>query len=145
MSVSRPDSRGASSARRGSVAEKVARDIVGCDASILSLMVLDEANGSHVLAVARSQVLPPEEYADADLVKRFAIAAMVVWGAAEQAARLMGGREFIVGAFENQLVLLVHLREYRMLAAMRLSGSSNAEHVYAKVARLLGLGPAGAA
>lgn len=64
---------------------------------------------------------------------------MVVWGAAEGAAKLMGKREFIVGAFKEQLVLLVDLPEYEMLLAIRLARSSNAEHVFVRIAGLLGI------
>jgi len=121
------------------VANKIARDVVGADPSILSMIVLDHRGSSRVIAVARSANLPPESHASPALVERFGIAAMVVWGAAEGASQLMGRREFIIGAFKDQLVLLVDLREYEMLLAIRLNRSANAEHVYAKVANLLGL------
>jgi hypothetical protein len=125
--------------RRVRVAEKIGQDVVGCDPTIYGLLVLDRREGNSVLAVARSPSLPPEARASPELVERFAIAAVVVWGAAENATQLMGRREFIVGAFRQQLVLLVELQEYEMLLAMRLDRSSNAEHVYAKLARLLGI------
>ncbi|MGH9919434.1 MAG: hypothetical protein ACRD6W_11290 [Nitrososphaerales archaeon] len=122
------------------MAEKIARDVVNADPTIFGLLILDRRHGYDVLAVARSPTLPPEAHASPALVKKFAIAATVVWGAAEQAAQLMGGREFIVGAFKEQMVLLVDLREYDMLLAMRLARSSNAEHLYLKIVDLLGTG-----
>ena len=125
--------------KRTTVANKIARDVVGADPAILSMIVLDHRGSSRVIAVARSANLPPESRASPALVERFGIAAMVVWGAAEGASQLMGRREFIIGAFKEQLVLLVDLREYEMLLAMRLNRSANAEHVYAKIASLLGL------
>jgi hypothetical protein len=128
-----------SASRRASIAEKIAREVVKADSTILSLLVLDQREGSRVLAVARSPGLPPSGRASPELVERLGIAATVVWGAAEGAAKLMGRREFIVGAFKEQLVLLVDLREYEMLMAVRLARSSNAEHVYDKIAALLGL------
>jgi hypothetical protein len=128
-----------SASKRASIAEKVAQEVVKADPTVLSLLVLDHQD-SHVLAVARSPALPPESRASPELVHRFAIAAMVVWGAAEGAAKLMGRRQFIVGAFKEQLVLLVGLPEYEMLLAVRLARSSNAEHVFVKIAALLGIG-----
>jgi len=122
------------------VAGRIAQDVVSCDSAILSLLVLDLEDGSEVLAVARSARLPREEYATPLLVRKFGIAAAVVWGAAESAAQLLGRREFIIGAFREQLVLMIGLREYDMLLAVRLSRSSNAEHIYAKIASLLGIG-----
>lgn len=123
---------------RARVAENIAKSVLSADSSVLSLMVLDNGDGG-ILAVARSPSLPSERHADPAMVQKFAIAAIVVWGAAEHAAKLMGRREFIVGAFREQLVLLVELGEYNMLLAIRLSRSSNAEHVFAKIAGLLGL------
>jgi len=128
-----------SASRRVSIAEKIAGDVAKVDPTILSLLVLDRRESSRVLAVARSPSLPPESHASPELVQRFGIAAMVVWGAAEGAAKLMGKREFIVGAFKEQLVLLVDLPEYEMLLAVRLARSSNAEHVFVKIAALLGI------
>jgi len=128
-----------SASRRVSIAEKIAGDVAKVDPKILSLLVLDRRESSRVLAVARSPSLPPESHASPELVQRFGIAAMVVWGAAEGAAKLMGKREFIVGAFKEQLVLLVDLPEYEMLLAVRLARSSNAEHVFVKIAALLGI------
>jgi len=125
--------------RRASIAEKLAGDVVRADPTILSMLVLDHRESSRVLAVARSPSLPPESHASPELVQRFGIAAMVVWGAAEGAAKLMGKREFIVGAFRDQLVLLVDLPEYEMLLAIRLARSSNAEHVFSRIAALLGI------
>jgi len=124
---------------REAVANKIAHDVVGADPAIMSLIVLDHRGSTRVIAVARSANLPSDSRASPALVERFGIAATVVWGAAEGAAQLMGRREFIIGAFKDQLVLLVGLREYEMLLAMRLNRSANAEHVYAKVANLLGL------
>ena len=122
------------------MAEKVARDVVNADPTILGLLVLDRKHGYDALTVARSPSLPPEDYASPALVEKFAIAATVVWGASEQAAQLMGRQEFIVGAFKGQMVLLIDLKEYDMLLAMRLTRSSNAEHLYLKIADLLGIG-----
>ncbi len=125
--------------RRAAVADKIARDVIRADPAILSMLVLDHHGISRVLAVARSPHLPPESHASPELVEKFGIAAMVVWGAADGASRLMGRREFIIGAFKEQMVLLVDLREYEMLLAIRLNRSANAEHVHAKIASLLGL------
>lgn len=121
------------------IAQKIARDVIGADASILSLLILDVREGVKVLALARSPNLPPSEHASPEMVEKFAVAAVVVWGASRQAAELMGRREFVVGAFSEQLVLLADLTEYEMLLAVRLRRSSNAEHVHAKIASMLGL------
>lgn len=126
-------------ADKAQVAQKIANEVVSADASILSLLVLDIKDGVKVLALARSPNLPQSEHATPEMVEKFAVAAVVVWGASRQAAELMGRREFIVGAFREQLVLLVDLMEYEMLLAVRLSRSSNAEHVHTKIASLLGL------
>ena len=134
------NSREVSDSKRAAVAEKIARDVVDSDPAILGMLVLDLHEKGRVLAVARSASLPPERQVSPALVERFAIAANVVWGAAETAAQVLGRREFIVGAFKEQLVLLVELREYEMLLGFRLSRSSNAEHIFAGVASLLGIG-----
>ena len=139
MDVSASSRQSLSLQKRAATAEKMAQSVVNCDPSILSMLVLDQRDGYEILAVARSESLPPEKHVSLELVKRFGIAAAVVWGAAETAAQLMGRREFIIGAFKDQIVLLVGLREYQMLLAIRLNRSSNAEHIYSKVAGLLGL------
>lgn len=119
------------------IAERIANDIVKCDPSILGLIVIDSGDSSRILAVARSPGLPAEQQSSPELIRRFAIASTVVWGAAESGSQMMGQREFIVGAFRDQLVLLIGLGQYNMLVAIRLSRSSNAEHVYAKIAQFL--------
>jgi len=133
-----PASQGVSAQRRKTVAGKIADSVANCDPSILSLVVVDQRDGHEVLAIARSKNLPPEKHATPDLVIKFGIAATVVWGAAETASQLLGRREFVIGAFSDQSVLLVGLQEFQMLLAIRLTRSSNAEHIYSKIATLLG-------
>jgi hypothetical protein len=140
LDVSTSSNQGVSTQKKAAIAEKIAHGVVNSDPSILSMIVLDQKEGNQILAVARSAGLPPEKHASAELVKKFAIAATVVWGAAEIAAQLMGRREFIIGAFKDQLVLLISLQEYQMLLGIRLTRSSNAEHIHAKIAALLGIG-----
>ncbi|HUI00744.1 MAG TPA: hypothetical protein VLX56_03850 [Nitrososphaerales archaeon] len=125
---------------RASVARRIARDVVRCDPAILGLLIMDKDDGSKILAVERSPSLPDEERATEEQVKRFGIAAMVVWGAADNASQLMGRKEFVVGAFKQQMVLIAGLQEYGLLLAARLTRSANAEHVYSKVASFLGMG-----
>ena len=115
MDASTSNRQSFSAEEKASIARRVAKDVVASDQAIMSMLILDLEDKGQVLAVARSSNLPLEEYASPDLVHRFAIAAMVVWGAAESASQLMGRREFIVGAFEKQMVLLVGWREYGML------------------------------
>ena len=126
--------------KRTTLAEKIAKDVVNADPSILSLIVLDQMDGSKILAVARSPGLPEESHANPALVHKFGIAASIVWGAAENASSLMGRREYVIGAFKEQMVLLIGVQEYGMLLALRLARSTNAEHLYGKIASLLGTG-----
>jgi hypothetical protein len=120
------------------LAERVARDIVGCDDSILSLLVIDSRQGK-ILAVARSSRLGESEYATPDIIEKFGTLAMLVWGAAGNATDLLGKREYLIGAFRSQLILLANLQQYEMIAALRLNRSSNPERVYKNLTEILGV------
>lgn len=117
------------------VARRIAKDLVDCDPSILSLIVVDSLG--RVLHVSRSARLPDSEQVNPELVRVFGTLAKVIVGAANSAAQVMGGTEAIVGIFKKQKVLLINLQEYNLLLALRLSRSANAEYVCDKVGELL--------
>jgi hypothetical protein len=117
------------------LAERLARDLVDCDTSILSLIVVDALG--RVLHVSRSTRLAGSEHVAPELVRDFGIIAKMIIGAADNAARVMGGTEAIVGIFKRQKVLLINLQEYNLLLALRLSRSANAEYVCDKIGDLL--------
>jgi hypothetical protein len=117
------------------LAERLAKDLVDCDPSILSLMVVDFLG--RVLHVSRSARLSEEEHVNADLVKALGTISMMIMGAANKAAQVMGGTEAVVGIFKKQKVLLINLQEYNLLLALRLSRSANAEYVCDKIGDLL--------
>jgi len=117
------------------LAERLAKDLVDCDPSILSLIVVDALG--RVLHVSRSARLPDSEQANPELVRAFGTIAKTIVGAANNAARVMGGTEAVVGIFKKQKVLLVNLPEYDLLLALRLSRSANAEYVCDKIGDLL--------
>jgi len=117
------------------LAERLAKDLVDCDPSILSLMVVDALG--RVLHVSRSARLPDSEQVNPGLVQAFGTIAKTIVGAANNAAQVMGGTEAVVGIYKNQKVLLINLPEYELLLALRLSRSANAEYVCDKVGDLL--------
>jgi hypothetical protein len=120
---------------QAALAQRLAKDLVDCDPSILSLMVVDDLG--RVLHVSRSARLPDSEQVDPGLVRVFGTIAKTIVGAANNAAQVMGGTEAVVGIFKNQKVLLINLAEYNLLLALRLSRSANAEYVCDKVGDLL--------
>lgn len=109
------------------LAQRLAKNIIDLDTSILSLIVVDALG--RVLHVARSARLPVGEEADAEQVKVFGTISKLILGAANQAAPMMGATEAVVGVFKNQKVLLVNLKQYDLLVGLRLARSSNAEYV----------------
>jgi hypothetical protein len=117
------------------LAERLANDLVDCDPSILSLIVVDALG--RVLHVSRSERLPDSEQVNPGLVQVFGTIARAIVGAANNAAQVMGGTEAVVGIFKKQKVLLVNLPEYDLLLALRLSRSANAEYVCDKIGDLL--------
>jgi hypothetical protein len=117
------------------LAERLAKDLVDCDPSILSLLVVDALG--RVLHVSRSARLPDSEHVNPGLVRVFGTIAKTILGAADNAAQVMGGTEAVVGIFKRQKVLLVNLPEYDMLLAIRLTRSANAEYVCDKIGDLL--------
>jgi hypothetical protein len=117
------------------VAQRIAKDLVDSDPSILSLIVVDSLG--RVLHVSRSARLPDAEQVNPELVTVFGTLAKVIVGAANSAAPVMGGTEAIVGIFKKQKVLLINLQEYNLLLALRLSRSANAEYVRDQIEKLL--------
>ena len=117
------------------LAQRLGDNLVDCDPSILSLIVVDAVG--RVLHVARSARLPDSEHVNAELVHMFGVIAKTIVGAANNAAPVMGATEAIVGVFKKQKVLLVNLQEYNLLLALRLSRSANAEYVCDKIGDLL--------
>jgi hypothetical protein len=120
---------------QAALAQRVGKDLVDCDPSILSLIVVDELG--RVLHVSRSARLAPSEHVEPELVRVFGTIAKTIVGAANNAAQVMGGTEAVVGIFKKQKVLLINLQEYNLLLALRLSRSANAEYVCDKIGDLL--------
>jgi hypothetical protein len=118
------------------LAERLARDVIECDPSILSLLVVDTKKG-RLLTAASSKDLPDTEQITPGVLERLGTVAYLIWGAAGNATELTGGREFIIGAFKSELILMVNLIGYDMFLVLRLIRSSNAEHVHTKIASLL--------
>jgi hypothetical protein len=117
------------------VAARLAKDLVDCDPSILSLIVVDSLG--RVLQVGRSGRLPESEQVSPELVRRFGTVSKLIFGAANNAAQVMGGTEAIVGVFKKEKALLINLPEYNLLLALRLVRSANAEYVCEKIGDLL--------
>ena len=134
MKVSSPDS--IVNPAQKALAKRLVKDIIDCDASILGLIVLDYHG--EVLSVGRSSRLPKSEYVSPKLVKQFGKIVMVILSAAENAEQVMGGLEFMVGAFKNQKVLAFNLQEYNLSLALRLSPSANGKYVYDKISDIFG-------
>jgi len=119
------------------LATRLANDIIDCDPSIPSLLILD--NFGKILSVKRSSRLDKAAHASPELVEKFGTIVMLILGATRNAVELMGGLEFIIGAFKNQKVLLINLQEYDLSLALRLSRSANAGYVYNKIAEMLAI------
>jgi hypothetical protein len=117
------------------LAHRLAKDLVDCDPSILSLIVVDPMG--RVLHVVRSERLAGEDHVNPELVHVLGTIAMMIVGAANKAAPVMGGTEAIVGIFKKQKVLLINLQEYNLLLALRLTRSASAEYVCEKIRDLL--------
>jgi hypothetical protein len=114
---------------------RLAREVVGIDDAILSLLVLDRAGG--VLAMERSSRLDKSDYMDDKDLSRFGAMAKVIIGMAANAEPLMGRLEFIVGEFKNHKVVFMNLPEYEMTLALRMARSSNGEYLCKKIAERL--------
>jgi hypothetical protein len=114
---------------------RLAKQVIDCDPSILSLIVLDKLG--RVVCVERSTRLAKSDYLSDEMVPKFGVLAKLIIGAAGNATALMGRMEFIIGAFKNEKVLLVNLQEYEMALAMRIARSSNAEYVVNKISERL--------
>jgi hypothetical protein len=117
------------------LAGRLAKDLVDCDPSILSLIVVDSMG--RVLQVGRSARLRESEQVSPELVRVFGTVSKLIVGAASNAAQVMGGTEAIVGIFKKQKALLINLPEYNLLLALRLARSANAEYVCDKIGDLL--------
>jgi hypothetical protein len=120
---------------QAALAGRLAKDLVDCDPSILSLIVVDSLG--RVLHVGRSSRLQESEQVSPELVRVFGTVSKLIVGAANNAAQVMGGTEAIVGIFKKQKALLINLPEYNLLLALRLSRSSNAEYVCDVIGDLL--------
>jgi len=120
---------------QAALAQRIAKDVVDCDPSILSLIVVDSLG--RVLYVSRSARLSESEHVDLGMVQTFGIIAKTIVGAANNAAPVMGATEAVVGVFKKQKVLLINLQEYNLLLALRLTRSANAEYVCDKIGDLL--------
>ena len=118
------------------MAERLSKDLVDCDPSVLGLIFVDE--WGRVVHVARSARLESQEYVSPELLPVFGAIAKTIVGAANNASKVMGRTEAIVGIFKHQKILLVNLDEYGLLLALRLSRSVNAEYVCDKIEELLG-------
>ncbi|MGH9917692.1 MAG: hypothetical protein ACRD6W_02285 [Nitrososphaerales archaeon] len=120
------------------LAERLTKDLVDCDPSILSLMVVDPIG--RVLYVGRSSRLDESEQVSPELVRVFGTVSKLIFGAANNATPVMGGTEAIVGIFKKQKALLVNLPEYNLLLVLRLARSTNAEYVCDRIRDLLATG-----
>jgi hypothetical protein len=109
------------------LAKGLAEDLVDCNPSIMSLIVVDALG--RVLYVSRSQRLPKSEHVDPELVRVFGTIAKTIVGAAANAAPVMGEMDAIVGIFKKQKVLLFNMQKHDMVVALRLSRSAYAEYV----------------
>ncbi|MDA4116590.1 MAG: hypothetical protein OK442_08560 [Thaumarchaeota archaeon] len=120
---------------QAALAGRLARDLVDCDSSILSLIVVDSMG--RVLHVGRSARLSESELVSPELVRVFGTVSKLIVGAANNATPVMGGTEAIVGIFKKQKALLINLPEYNLLLALRLIRSANAEYICDKIGDLL--------
>lgn len=117
------------------LAARLSKELVDCDSSILSLIVVDSLG--RVLHVGRSVRLEESEQVNPELIRVFGTVSRLIVGAANNAAQVMGGTEAIVGIFKREKALLINLPEYNLLLALRLSRSANAEYVCGVIRDLL--------
>lgn len=117
--------------KQRSEAERLATEVLHIDNAVLSLLVLDKFG--EVLAVSRSERLAKDDYMDERDIARFGAMAKVIIGMAANAEPLMGGMEFIVGAFKKHKVVFMNLPEYEMTLALRLARSAIGEYVCKKI------------
>src|SRR5208283_1539253 len=118
------------------LAKRLAKQVLDCDPSVLSMLVLDKQG--KVLAVERSSRLPEEEKVDEEVIPKLGVVAKLIIGAANNAVEYMGRMQYLIGGFKHQTVLLINLQEYNMVLALRLARSASAEYVYNKIANMLG-------
>ena len=117
------------------LAQRISKDIIDCDPSILSLIVVDDMG--RVLHVARSARLLEDDRAGPEFVEVFGTFAKMMMGAASRVAQVMGGTEAVIGVFKNQKALLVNLQEYKLLVGLRLARSASAEYIRDKIVDLM--------
>ncbi len=120
---------------RKQLAGRIAKAVVDCDPSILSLLVVDSRG--EVLAIGRSGRLARANYIDEDLLPKLGVLSKLILGAADQESGMLGGLEFLIGAFKNQKIVLIEAPDHKMSLALRMSRSSIAEYVCKKIADIL--------
>lgn len=125
----------AKTAGQATVARRMAKEVVDLDPSILSLLVVN-ARGK-VLAVGRAARLQSSHYLDDDLLPRFGVVSKLILGAANQESLPFGRMEFLIGAFENQKILLLDVPEQGLSLVVRMTRSSHAEYVSNKILDIL--------
>jgi hypothetical protein len=127
--------RGGKTAGEKKVALRIAREVLDCDSSILSLLVTNVKG--EVLAVGRSGRLRSSDYLDDDILPKLGVVSKLIMGAADQESHLLGRMEFLIGAFKNQKIVLIDVPERGLSLALRMSRSSIAEYVCNKIAVIL--------
>jgi hypothetical protein len=121
---------------RKAAASVIAKEAVGVDPSILSLLVLDSRG--QVLAVERSNRLPESHQIGKDITLKLGVIAEVIWGAANSATSpFLGPMDFMIGGFKNERILFINLQGRDMLLALRMTRSSNSEDVCNKILKTL--------
>jgi hypothetical protein len=136
--LARRDEGHRSSVPKKTLEDALVRSIVDCDPSILAVLVLRKEGG--VSSVARSPQLPEEAQADLHTIQALGTVGTVILGAAENAEKLFGEMEFVLGAFKNGKILLVKVPGYDVALAVRLTRLARTEYVYAKISKILALG-----
>jgi hypothetical protein len=121
-----------------SLASRLAKDIISCDASIVGLVVLDPEG--QVLTTLASRIHETPGYIGDEMMDVFGSLVVILLGAAQRATPILGGNEYIIGAFKNYNALIVALPVYGMSMAMLLLRSSSPDFVYRRVRDMLASG-----
>jgi len=121
--------------KKKALAETIAKEVLECDSSILSLLVVNSRG--EVLAVGRSERLAKSDYLDESILPKLGVVAKLITGAADQESALLGRMEFLIGAFKNQKIVLIDVPKHDLSLALRMSRSSIAEYVCNKIGVIL--------
>jgi len=111
--------------------ERVAKKVLGCDASIEWVSVINKKGEK--LAHAKSRLFPPGPVVPDKTIGRLAALDSVTLAAFSQAEKWYGGMDYILLAHEKAQIILVRGIPGGLIIAAKTRRSDSAEYIFAKM------------